>query len=242
MDLILTVILLSFAGPIIGSIIGVLHKPSERFMFGMLAFAAGVMLSVAFLQLLPQSLKISGAITAMLGLAAGALVMYVLDKVIPHIHPGLCSQEQGKSFEKTAFYLFLGIFLHNFPEGMAIGMGSLAGIKESLTIAIAIAIHDIPEGVCTSAPFYFATGERLKSFLISTSTAIPTLIGFAFAYFFLQGAPSFISSFLTAATAGIMIYISTDELIPNAFSKTSDHSTIFALVAGVLFVIMLGLL
>lgn len=236
------VILISVIGPIIGSLIGVIKKPSEKFMYNMLAFAGGVMLSISFLELIPESIELSSIKVTAFGITLGAIFMYALDRLIPHIHPGLCSQEQGYKLQKTSIYLILGIFLHNFPEGMAIAIGTVTDYKMSFVVAIAIAVHNIPEGICTSAPYYHSTKKRLKSFLISSSTAIPILLGFIVTKLFFQNISNITVGFIIAATAGLMIYITADELIPSSCSKTTSHSTIFSLMAGILFVILLGLI
>jgi len=243
MDTIYLILIISVLGPVIGSFIGIIKKPSNKFMFNMLAFAAGVMLAISFIDLIPESIKLSSIWVASLGILLGAGVMFTLDKLIPHIHPELCKQEQGRNLERTSIYLMLGILLHNFPEGMAIGIGAVSGIKISLTIALAIAIHNIPEGVATSAPYYYITKKRLKSFLVSSSTAIPIVVGFLFANFLFQNIPSNIVGLIIAATAGLMIYISGDELIPTSCNKASgewSHATIFSLILGVIFVLLLG--
>jgi zinc transporter, ZIP family len=243
MEPIYVILIISFLGPIIGSLIGIIKKPSNKFMFNMLAFAAGVMLAISFIDLIPESIKLSSVWITAIGILLGALVMYTLDRLIPHIHPGLCKQEQGRNLERTSVYLFLGILLHNFPEGMAIGIGAVSGIKISMTIALAIAIHNIPEGIVTSAPYYYITKKRLKSFLISSSTAIPIVVGFLFANFLFKNIPSNTVGLIIAATAGLMIYISGDELIPTSCNKASgewSHATIFSLILGVIFVILLG--
>ena len=167
--------------------------------------------------------------------------MYGVDRIIPHIHPELCSQEQGCNLQRTSVYLILGIFLHNFPEGMAIAIGSVTEIKVSLVIALAIAIHNIPEGICTSAPFYLTTGKRLKSFLVSSSTAVPILIGYLLARYLFGYITPMVIGFIIGATAGLMIYITVDEIIPNSCAGT-DHRTIFSLLSGIIFVILLGLI
>ena len=242
MNPILLIILISVSGPLIGSLIGILKKPSDRYMYNLLSFAAGVMIAVSFLELIPEAIAISSIWVCFVGIIIGSLVMFGLDRLIPHIHPGLCSQEQGHNLGKTATYLLWGIFLHNFPEGLAMGVGSVTGIKVSFIIAIAIAIHDIPEGICTSAPFFLVSKKRLKSFLISASTAIPTVVGFLVAYYFFPKLPTVFVGMLIAATAGVMIYISADELIPTSCAKMTDHTTIFSLIAGVISVVLLGLL
>lgn len=236
------ILLITFLGPLIGSLIGVLKKPSKGFMYVMLSFAAGVMMAVSFLELIPESIALSSVWIAIAGVLIGSLAMFSMDRLIPHIHPELCSQEQGKRLKRTAFYLLVGIFLHNFPEGMAIAIGAVSEIKLSLVVALAIAIHDIPEGICTSAPYYYVTKKRLKSFLISSSTVIPTMAGFLIAYYLYNMIPLSLVGLLIGATAGLMIYISGDELIPESCGKCSGHMTIFSFMAGIIFVMLLGLI
>ena len=187
------ILLISVLGPVIGSAIGVFRVPSKLFMYNMMSFAAGVMLAISFLELIPESIHLSSIWICSIGVLLGALVMFTLDKFVPHIHPGSISTDHDKkchkSLKSTAIYLIVGIFLHNFPEGMAIATGSASNIGISLTIALAIAIHNIPEGICTSAPYFYCTKKRLKSFLISSSTAIPILVGFIFAYFLFRYIP-----------------------------------------------------
>ena len=242
MEPIVIIIIISVIGPIIGSLIGVLHKPSEIFMFNMLSFAAGVMIAVSFLELIPTSIEYSSILVCTIGLAIGALFMYLLDRLIPHIHPELCTNEPGCNLKKTSLYLIIGIFLHNFPEGLAIAVDSVAHSKVGFIIAVAIAVQNIPEGICTSAPYYHCNRNRLKSFLVSSSTAIPILVGFTLGYFLYRIIPLSFVGFIIGATAGLMIYISADELIPTSCSKMTNHSTIFSLITGVLFVVLLGYL
>ncbi len=204
----------------------------------MLCFAAGVMLAISFLELIPESIRLSSVLLCSLGVAVGALVMYGLDRAIPHIHPTLCSQEQGCNVQRSATFLLMGLFLHNFPEGMAIASGTVTDIKASIVIALAIAIHNIPEGICTSASYYHAAGTRLQSFLLSSATALPIVIGFFTAKYLFQNIPPDVIGFIVAATAGLMIYITADEIIPNSCAG-QDHRTIFALMTGVIFVIFL---
>jgi ZIP family zinc transporter len=215
--------------------------PTFGYICNMLCFAAGVMLAISFLDLIPESLAITSPWISVLGVVLGALAMYVLDKIIPHIHPRLCSQEQGCKLERTSIYLILGMFLHNFPEGMAIAIGSVTEMKLSITIALAIAIHNIPEGICTSAPYFHSTGRRLQAFLLSSATAVPILIGYITARYVFQQVPVQVVGLLISATAGLMIYITADELIPQSCAGT-NHRTIFSLMLGVVFVILLGAL
>lgn len=239
MEPILIILIISVLGPIIGSLIGVLKRPSEKFMFDMLSFAAGVMLAISFLELIPESIQLSNEWICIAGIIIGALLMYLTDRLLPHIHPELCSQEQGRDLKKTALYLIVGISLHNFPEGMAMAIGTVTEMKNGIAIALAIAIHDIPEGICTAAPFYHSTGQRLKSFLVSAATAIPVVIGFTIAHYIYKSIPLEFVGLIIGATAGLMIYICADELIPSSCSRNTNHSTIFYLICGVIFVVLL---
>ena len=241
MDPFVFIVIISVLGPVVGSAIGVIKRPSFGYICNMLCFAAGVMLAISFLELIPESIELSSTGICVTGLIFGSLVMYALDRVIPHIHPELCSQEHGCNLRRTSVYLILGIFLHNFPEGMAIAIGDVTEPKVSLVIALAIAIHNIPEGICTSAPYYHTTGARLKSFFVSSSTAVPILIGFLSARYLFQNIPTQVVGFIISATAGLMIYITVDELIPTSCAGT-NHQTIFWLISGIIFVVFLGLI
>ncbi|MGE5597765.1 MAG: ZIP family metal transporter [Bacteroidota bacterium] len=238
---ILLILLISLLGPMAGSLLGILGRPSEKSMLQMLSFAAGVMLSISFLELIPESAKLAGGRTwiAIAGIVLGALVMYAVDRLLPHVHPEMCGQEQGRNLQRTALSLIAGISLHNLPEGMAMAIGAVTSARTGLTIALAIAIHDIPEGICTSAPYFHATGRRLRSFLVSAATSVPVVVGFFLARLLYRLISLDFVVMVVGATAGLMIYICADELIPT--SRTGNHGTIFFLIAGVVFVMLLGM-
>ena len=244
MDTIFIIALISMIGPIIGSFLGVMKIVNKRIIFHMLAFAAGVMISISFLELIPEAIEMSSIFLTAIGVLFGAAIMFLLDKFIPHYHPepsqNLLEQSEKFNMKRTAKYLIAGIFIHNFPEGIAIAATQDPSV--SITIALAIAIHNIPEGICTSAPYYYATGKKLKAFLISSSTALPVLLGFIVARFLFVGLSDSVIGFVAAATAGLMIYISADELIPSSCRKICDHRTITSLIIGIIFTILLGYL
>jgi zinc transporter, ZIP family len=242
MQPIVWIVIISALGPIIGSFIGVMKKPSDIFMYNMLSFAAGVMLAISFLELIPESIHLSSVQMCVFGIIIGSIIMYILDKSLPHIHPALCKQEQGCNLKRTSLYLMIGLFLHNFPEGMAIAIGAVSDMKISLAIALAIAIQNIPEGICTSTPYYHCTKQKWKTFWISSSTAIPILLGFTLAHYLYQNIPLSLVGVIIGATAGIMIYISGDELIPTSCCKMTNHTTIFSFMIGVVLVVLLGLI
>ncbi len=237
----LVVVVLSVLGPIIGSWIGVLKKPNDSFIFNMLAFAAGVMLAISFMELIPTAIALGSIEIALIGVLVGSIFMFFLESIIPKINEQFNLVESyhhhNKLDKKTPLYLLVGMFFHNFPEGMAIAIGFVTNISLTFTIAIAIALHHIPEGISTSAPYYALTKKKWKSFLVSSITAIPTLVGFVFAYFLYNFIPLSFVGFISAITAGVMIYIAGDELIPSSCHRITNKKTIFALVLGVLFVL-----
>lgn len=226
--------------PVVGSILGVIKRPKELLIYNMLAFAGGIMLAISFLELIPESMRLSSLMNCIVGFIIGCLVMYLVDHMIPNIQPSAAGQRKH-NLQKTSIYLLIGIFIHNLPEGMAMAVGTVKEAEVgSLVIASAIAVHNIPEGICTAAAYYHCTKKRIKSFLVSSATALPILFGFLFAYFIFQNISTHVMGLVTAVTAGLMIYISLDELIPSSSRKISNHSTIFSLISGILFVLLLG--
>lgn len=243
MNNIILLLVISVIGPLLGAVLGIIHYPSKRFMFNMLAFAAGVMLTISFINLIPQSISFSSTIIAVIGVAIGALLMYIIDKIIPHIHPEM-NIDKDKDFcniNKSSRYLNTALFIHNLPEGMVIALGTITNSVLGLIIAIAITIQKIPEGICVAAPTYYCNKNKFKSFIIACSTLIPLLIGFFIAYFLYQNLSQTFIGLIIGVTAGFMIYISTDELIPSSSKKVSHHSTIISLIIGVLFVLVLNM-
>jgi len=227
-------------GSLIGSFLGVYRRCSPKVVYNFLGFAAGIMLSISLFNLIPKSLVISTLWVVIFGAIFGAVIIYFVKKVIPHIHASHHLHESSlQKIENTATLIIVGIFIHNIPEGLAVGIGSLENFNFSLTIALAIAIHDIPEAICTSLPYYSATGKRLKSFLVSASTILPTLFGIFAAYFFLGEVSSGLIGFIMAATAGVMIFIAADELIPISFNRLGNK-VFLPLSAGALTVFLLS--
>jgi len=243
MDNLIFLLIISAIGPLLGAALGIIKYPSKIFMFNMLAFAAGVMLTISFINLIPQSILFSSTIITVIGIAIGAVLMYAVDKIIPHIHPEK-SIDKNRDFcniNKSSRYINTALFIHNLPEGMVIALGTITNNALGIIIAIAITIQKIPEGICVAAPTYYCNKNRFKSFIIACSTLIPLFLGFFIAYFLYQNLSQTIIGLIIGMTAGFMIYISTDELIPSSSKKISHHNTIISLIIGVLFVLLLNM-
>jgi len=243
----LALVLTALAGlsTTIGSLlVFVVRQPGPRFMGLSLGFAAGVMILVSFVELLPAGMDVLGPGLGYMAFFGGLGVMFVLDTVIPHSYEGVADAVPGSSTSdrhllRVGLFVALGIGIHNFPEGMATFAGTLADPRLGTAIAVAIAIHNIPEGLAVAAPVYAATGSKKKAFLWSFFSGVAepagALLAAAFLLPFLEGL--FLSAIL-AAVAGLMVFISLDELLPAAREYGQEHLAITGAIAGM--VVMAG--
>ncbi len=234
-------------------------KTNTKFLSLSLGFSAGVMIYVSFVEILAkanESLSASfgektGAYMAILGFFLGIIIIAVIDKMVPSMgnpHEVHTIEEMdGTSEEHKAKLMRMGVFtalsiaIHNFPEGLATFAAALSSPSTGLSIAIAIAIHNIPEGIAVAVPVFYATGDRKKavklSFLSGLSEPLGALIGYLLLQQFLNDA---VMGFIFAVVAGIMVFISLDELLPAAKEYGQHHLSIYGLVAG-MFVMAISL-
>ena len=223
---------------LIGGALGVVAKqPGPRFMAMTLGFSAGVMLHVSFVELLQAAVESAGFAPAHIAFFAGMVVMFLVDVLIPHDylaehHHGV-GQGDRSALMKTGLFVALGIGIHNFPEGMASFVGALQDPSLGVSIAVAIAIHNIPEGLAVAAPVIAATGSRKKAFWWSFLSGIAEPLGAGVAALvllpFLSDA---ILGYILAAVAGIMVFITLDELIPVSRSFGHEHLSIVGVATG----------
>lgn len=218
-----------------------------------LGFSAGAMLFVSFAEMLPlsqQSLtKGYGEFAPAITFGAfffGILLVLLIDKFLPKsINPsereGLENQpcdglspKEAKRLMRSGLLVAVAIGLHNFPEGLVTFVGTLQDPKLGLALAVAIAIHNIPEGVAVAAPIYAATKSRKKAFAYTAFSGLAEPAG-ALAGYVLLGLflPQVLVGALFAAVAGMMVFISLDELLPAARRyQTSSHQVIYSCVTG----------
>ncbi|MDD2497013.1 MAG: ZIP family metal transporter [Desulfitobacteriaceae bacterium] len=204
---------------------------SKRTLSALLGFAAGIMISISTLSLLPSAVQYGNAFLAGGGFFAGVITMLFLDNLIPHLH---FFQKEGrnKAYMKMGYFIAAGIALHNLPEGLALGAGYQAADELGTMIALAILLHNIPEGMGIAAPLK-AGGTRSINIIGITSlaglfTPMGTLIGiliFNISNLFISLAMGF--------AAGAMIYIVSDELIPESHKQHSHYANI-GIALGVL--------
>lgn len=228
---------------LIGAVIGFMFKKiSHRFSDIVLAFAAGVMLSAAVLGLIIPSVEYGGKygiLVAVAGIFAGAFVINLIDKLVPHLHKMAGADiEPHKKTELSKVLLFvIAIAIHNLPEGIAAGVGFGADDpKGALLIAGGIALQNIPEGMVIIAPMLAAGLSPKKTFLFAAATGLVEVVG-TFIGYFAVSISSAILPFALAFAGGTMLYVVSDEMIPETHSHGSERGATFALLAG--FCIML---
>lgn len=238
----------------IGSILAFFVKTTnKRFLSFALGLAAGVMIYVSMAEiffeaqesLVNQLGEIQGSWVTAISFFAGMLLIGFIDRVIPQrnqTYEGKTEEEikqaslrqDNNSLLKTGTFTALAIAIHNFPEGIATFIATLQDPALGVPIAIAIAIHNIPEGIAISVPIYYATGSRKKAFRLSFLSGLAEPAGAVIAYLLLM---PFLSETLFgiifASVAGIMVFISLDELIPQAKRYDEDgHMSMYGVISG----------
>jgi ZIP family zinc transporter len=236
----------------IGSAIALLtRRTNTKFLSVALGFSAGVMIYVSFVEIFVKAKTsltqcfgaYNGQVYTVLSFFAGMILIGIIDKLVPDVENphemhnieemAKDPQKQNHKLMRMGVFTALAIAIHNFPEGLATFLAALSDPSIGISIAIAIAIHNIPEGISVAIPVYYATGSRRKAFLYSflsgLSEPVGAIIGYAILYPFINDA---IFGIIFAGVAGIMVYISLDELLPSAEKYGEHHLSIFGLMVG----------
>ena len=223
---------------IFGSLIGFLFKKiSHRFSDVVLSFAAGVMMSAAVLGLVLPSLEYGGKyglIITIAGIFAGALCLNLIDKLVPHLHRMIGSDiESHHNANLSKVLLFVtAIAIHNLPEGIAAGVGFGSGnTSQALMIAGGIALQNIPEGMVIIGPMLASGIKPGRTFAIALGTGLVEVIGTLIGYFAVSVSAA-ILPFALAFAGGTMLYIISDEMIPETHAHGSERGATYALLVG----------
>lgn len=222
-----------------GSVIGFLCKRiSHKFSDITLAFAAGVMLAAAVLGLILPSIEYGGKfglIITVAGIFAGALCLNLIDRLVPHLHKlvGADIEEHSGNANISKVLLFVtAIAIHNLPEGIAAGVSFGSGnTSEALLIAGGIALQNIPEGMVIIAPMLAAGVTPRRTFLCALATGLVEVVGTLLGYFAVTIA-SAILPFALAFAGGTMLYVISDEMIPETHAHGSERGATYALLVG----------
>lgn len=238
-DLLRTTLIGLFVG-IIGTGVGgsmafVLRNPSQRFLSGIIGLSSGLMIAIVTFELLPEAFMLGGTTTTVIALGVGAFVASALDGLISKVTRR--GKNGGKGYVKTGILLGVGIALHNFPEGLAIGSGFVAQQKLGVGLAIVIALHNMPEGLAMVTPMRVGGYSRMKAFLLTLLAGAPMGLGAYFGALIGKFAFGFIGVCLAFA-GGTMLYITFGELLPKGKElhrgRTSTYFAILGFMLGIL--------
>jgi zinc transporter, ZIP family len=236
----------------IGSALALVTKRTNtQFLSLSLGFSAGVMIYVSFVDILPKGQaslaadlgKTAGAWAATVAFFGGMGFVALIDRLVPAYEnphePHRIEDLSVAAAEREARLVRMGIMsavaiaIHNFPEGLAVFASALDNPQIGTTIAVAISLHNIPEGIAVSVPVFYATGSRRKAFAFSFLSGLAEPAGALVGYFFLLRylGPA-LRGAIFAAVAGIMVFISLDELLPTAREYGQHHLAVYGMLAG----------
>ena len=208
----------------------------HRYISLLMGFSAGVIIQISFLELLFSAIEEVGFLSANISFFLGIICIATLEFLIPHEYEAERFSEIEKKSRKlmrTGLLVSIGIAIHNFPEGILTLFGTLKELNLGFVLFVAVALHNIPEGIAISVPIFYATKNRKKAFLWSLfagiSEPIGALLGFLFLLPFLD---IFLLSLSLAFVAGIMVFISFNELLPVSLSHGEAHLAITSLFLG----------
>jgi ZIP family zinc transporter len=237
----------------IGAALAFFTKPGDtRFLSIGMGFSAGVMIYISFVEILPKSQsefievfgKVGGESLGLLCFFGGIALAFLIDRLIPEdVNPHEFKSEdelhalKGSSsvLRRTGIFTAVAIAIHNFPEGFATFVSALDSLALGVPIALAIAIHNVPEGMAVSLPIYHATGRRKPAFWYAFASGLAEPLGAVLGCFLLAPLMGELTLGITfGVVAGIMIYISFDELLPSARVYGNAHTTIGGIVLGML--------
>ena len=231
---------------IFGAIIGFLFKKiSHKFSDIVLSFAAGVMLSAAVIGLVLPAVEhggVWGIPVAILGILCGAICLNLIDKLVPHLHRLSGTEQEGhpdqKKLNKVLLFV-MAIGIHNLPEGIAAGVGFGTGNDgEAIAIALGIALQNIPEGMVIIGPMLAAGMSKKRTFFIALLTGLVEVAGTLLGYFAVKLSTA-ILPFALAFAGGTMLYVISDEMIPETHHDGSQRGATYALLIG--FCLMLAM-
>jgi ZIP family zinc transporter len=223
---------------VIGALIGFLFQNiSHKFSDIVLSFAAGVMLSAAVLGLILPSLEYGGKfgwIVTVVGIFAGAVCLNLIDKLVPHLHKMVGADiepHQNANLSKVLLFV-TAIAIHNLPEGIAAGVGFGSGdTAGALIIAGGIALQNIPEGMVIIGPMLAAGVSRRKTFILAMLTGLVEVVGTLIGYLAVSVSTA-ILPFALAFAGGTMLYVISDEMIPETHAHGSERGATYALLVG----------
>jgi len=215
-----------------------IKRVSDRFLDASLGFAAGIMLAATTFSLIIPAIEIGGICKTVIGIVLGTLFLIYAERFTPHMHR--VAGIKGPSTALSKLWLFvLAIAIHNFPEGMAVGVGFGSGnIRTGTILAIGIGLQNMPEGLAVAIPLLREKTTRLKAFLIALFTGLVEPIG-GFWGISIVSVGKFLLPYGLAFAAGAMLFVISEEIIPETHSRGNDREATIGIIVG--FIIMMVL-
>jgi zinc transporter, ZIP family len=221
-----------------GVLVALFGELNMRTYDGLLGFAAGVMTAIATLSLSAAALATGGVPVSLLGIAVGAAVLFALDRFVPHEHEDLSFACVNPMAYRRGLMLFAALTIHNVPEGLAVGTSYAAQPRLGLLLALAIALHNIPEGIAVAGPFRACGMPRRQYVAWATGSGLAEPAAALVGAFFVT-AFQIILPFSLAFAAGAMLYVVSDELIPESHSHGYEHEATLGFIAGFMLLLVL---
>ena len=226
---------------LVGALIGLFFKnPSHKLNDIILSFAAGVMLAAAVIGLIIPSVELGegnwySLLVTVAGVFAGAICLNLMDKLVPHLHKltgvdGELHPENSEKLSKVLLFV-MAIAIHNLPEGIAAGVSCSGDASQSLIVAAGIALQNIPEGMVIIAPMIAGGIKKGRTFLIAAATGLVEVIG-TFIGFFAGNISAAVLPFAFAFAGGTMLYVISDEMIPETHAHGNERASTYSLLAG----------
>jgi ZIP family zinc transporter len=232
--------LLAGLGTGIGGLLAVVRRPGQRTAGLLMGLAAGVMITLSFLELVNEAWQSSGFLVTTIGFAAGASFMFLVDSLAPHIRFGEEERHISNArLLRTGLLIAVGVTVHNVPEGIAVGAGYVYQPEFGLFIALAIFLHNIPEGIATALPLCESGVCKWKAFRVALLSGLAEPVGALVAALFLVKFAGLVPAALAFA-AGVMVFITLDELAPAAHEFGHQHFTAMGIILGAVFVFLLS--
>lgn len=225
----------SLIGTMVGAFIGVsLKNPTEKLLGTLLSVATGIIISIIFLELIPDSIKHIGFLKSLVVIVIGILIIYLIDQFI------IVARDNGPmiptktNHTKVAILMALGLMMHNFPEGIIMGFGFVKGSGLGLKMSILISIHDIPEGIAIAAPLIAAGKNGYKIIGYSFLVALPTVLG-AWLGILMNTISTTFLGYSIAFASGIMIYVAFGQMLPESNELNKSYTNAMWIIIGIIF-------
>ena len=216
----------------------VVRRFSNRWLAILLGFAAGVMISISFIELLGEAIEMIGLASAGIAFFVGFGSIFLIDVLVPHDYETEHIDDESAKLHRTGVFTAIGVAIHNFPEGLVVVAGTAASLELGIVLAIAVAIHNIPEGIAVAVPIVQATGKRTVAFTYALLSGLAEPVGAVLgALVLMHFMTDTALALVLAGVAGLMVFISLDELLPAANLSQEGHSATLGVLLGMMLMV-----